>query len=290
MAENPQVTLSGFADEAANQKTAVQQFAAFAALGLQYLQPAVHRRRRRHQERDEAQQGRDPEDPPPGGRVWAERGVDRLADRQGQAARRRRRHEERLRAVQEIPGKGRQESLRAGPCLRDQADPRLLVLSPQGNRPSRAPAAGRRSAGPDRRGLPAQRPDLRRGGRGQPGRPERRDPGRDPPPGEQPGAGADLRRRQSDLPGIHAPPRCSSNFGDEAGPGLDAHQGLPPSRAARPANPRRRGDAQALRAGRHGRQRPRSDLQGAARVAAEARRRSCAAAAFRACFSTSSRT
>lgn len=36
MPENPQVTLSGFADEAANQKTAVQQFAAFAALGLQY--------------------------------------------------------------------------------------------------------------------------------------------------------------------------------------------------------------------------------------------------------------
>jgi sugar phosphate isomerase/epimerase len=36
MPETPQVTLSGFADEAANQKTAVQQFAAFAALGLQY--------------------------------------------------------------------------------------------------------------------------------------------------------------------------------------------------------------------------------------------------------------
>ena len=36
MSENPQVTLSGFGDEAANQKTAVQQFAAFAALGLQY--------------------------------------------------------------------------------------------------------------------------------------------------------------------------------------------------------------------------------------------------------------
>jgi sugar phosphate isomerase/epimerase len=36
MAENPQVILSGFADEAANQKTAVQQFAAFAAIGLQY--------------------------------------------------------------------------------------------------------------------------------------------------------------------------------------------------------------------------------------------------------------
>jgi sugar phosphate isomerase/epimerase len=34
--EKPSVILSGFADEAANQKTAVQQFAAFAALGLQY--------------------------------------------------------------------------------------------------------------------------------------------------------------------------------------------------------------------------------------------------------------
>jgi sugar phosphate isomerase/epimerase len=32
----PRVILSGFADEAANQKTVVQQFAAFAALGLQY--------------------------------------------------------------------------------------------------------------------------------------------------------------------------------------------------------------------------------------------------------------
>lgn len=36
MAENPSVLLSGFADEAANQKTAVQQFSAFAAMGLQY--------------------------------------------------------------------------------------------------------------------------------------------------------------------------------------------------------------------------------------------------------------
>jgi len=36
MPDNPAVILSGFADEAANQKTAEQQFAAFAALGLQY--------------------------------------------------------------------------------------------------------------------------------------------------------------------------------------------------------------------------------------------------------------
>jgi sugar phosphate isomerase/epimerase len=36
MSERPQVVLSGFGDEAANHKTAVEQFAAFAALGLQY--------------------------------------------------------------------------------------------------------------------------------------------------------------------------------------------------------------------------------------------------------------
>lgn len=36
MPENPSVILSGFADEAANQKTAEQQFCALAALGLQY--------------------------------------------------------------------------------------------------------------------------------------------------------------------------------------------------------------------------------------------------------------
>ena len=36
MAVKPEVILTGFADEAANQKTAVQQFAAFAAVGLQY--------------------------------------------------------------------------------------------------------------------------------------------------------------------------------------------------------------------------------------------------------------
>ena len=36
MSAKPRVIISGFADEAANQKTAEQQFSAFAALGLQY--------------------------------------------------------------------------------------------------------------------------------------------------------------------------------------------------------------------------------------------------------------
>ena len=33
---NPSILLSGFSDEAANEKLAVQQYAAFAALGLRY--------------------------------------------------------------------------------------------------------------------------------------------------------------------------------------------------------------------------------------------------------------
>ena len=37
MANNPSVLLTGFADEAANEKTAVQQFAAFSAIGLKYF-------------------------------------------------------------------------------------------------------------------------------------------------------------------------------------------------------------------------------------------------------------
>jgi hypothetical protein len=36
MSECPRVILSGLADEAANQKTAVQQFAALSAMGLQF--------------------------------------------------------------------------------------------------------------------------------------------------------------------------------------------------------------------------------------------------------------
>jgi len=37
MADRPRVILSGFADEAANNKTVTEQFAAFAALGMQYF-------------------------------------------------------------------------------------------------------------------------------------------------------------------------------------------------------------------------------------------------------------
>ena len=39
------ILLSGFADEAANEKLAVQQYSAFAALGPEVLLDSFHRRR-----------------------------------------------------------------------------------------------------------------------------------------------------------------------------------------------------------------------------------------------------
>ena len=239
MADNPRVILSGFADEAANQKTAVQQFAAFAALGLQYysirfIDVGTGIKNVMKLSLAEIQKVRQL-----AGRVRAERLVDRLADRQGEAPGRRRRHEERLRAVQEVSGQGREEGLRAGPRLRDQADPRLLLLSSQGDRSPRAPGPGRRPTRPDRRGVPPLRPDLRPGGRGEPGRRHRPAAGRDPPPGEPPGHGAGLRRRQPHRAGLLAGRGLRAVHGHEAGPRLDAHQGLPQPRADRQGRARR---------------------------------------------------
>ena len=87
MADKPQVILSGFADEAAYHKTAVEQFAPLAALGMQYyslraidagrgiknvlLLTTAEIQKIRHQE-DEYDH---------------ERRVDRFADRQSEAAR-----------------------------------------------------------------------------------------------------------------------------------------------------------------------------------------------------------
>ena len=102
MSDQPCVILSGFADEAANQKTAVEQFAAFAALGLEYYSirfidvgEGIKNVMKLTQAGDPARSGTSE-------RVRPGRVVDRLADRQGQAAGRRGRHEERLHAVQEV--------------------------------------------------------------------------------------------------------------------------------------------------------------------------------------------
>ena len=154
MPDKPQVVLSGFADEAANQKTAVEQFAAFAALGLQYYSlrfidvgggiknvmklTKAEITKLRHLE-DEyglnvASIGspigkvklRDVDDGTKNGYVPFKKYLD----------------------------EGRRQGLRAGPRLRDQADPRLLVLSSQGQRPAGAPCR-RRSTNSARSPRPA---------------------------------------------------------------------------------------------------------------------------------------
>ncbi len=211
MTDQPSVILSGFGDEAANQKTAEQQFAAFAALGLQYytlrfIDAGQGIKNVMQLTKSEITKIRHLEDEyglnvatlgSPIGKV-------KLLDVDDGT-------QEPLRAVQEVPGRRSEEGLRAGPCLRDQADPRLLVLSSQGDRSLAARAAGGRSAWADRRDVPPQRPDVRPGGRGQPRRPERRADGRDPPAGRSPGAGADLRRRQHQSRRATAPARSSSS-------------------------------------------------------------------------------
>ena len=173
MPDRPQVVLSGFGDEAANHKTAVEQFSALSAAGLQYYSLRFVDVGERREERDEAHQERNHQAPPPRRRIRHERRVDRLADRQSEAPRRRRRHVEPIRAVRQVPRKRSQPRLRAGPRVRNQADPRLLVLSAQGRRRPRTRCASRRPARANRRNVPPQRSNVRPGNRGQPRRPNR---------------------------------------------------------------------------------------------------------------------
>jgi len=111
MPEQPQVILSAFADEAANQKTATQQFAALAAIGLQYyslrfIDAGRGVKNVMKLSTAEIQKLRHLEDEyglnvtsigSPIGKV--------KTDRQ------RRRHEKRLRAVQEVPGQRRRAGM-----------------------------------------------------------------------------------------------------------------------------------------------------------------------------------
>ncbi len=59
MADSTSVILSGFADEASNQKKAEQQFLRFCGHRFAALYAPIHRRRQRRQERDAAGQTRD---------------------------------------------------------------------------------------------------------------------------------------------------------------------------------------------------------------------------------------
>ena len=134
MPEPPRVILSGFADEAANQKTAVQQFAAFAALGLQYYSlrfidvgdgiknvmklTLAEIQKVRHLQDEYGLNVSS---------IGSPIGKVKLCD-----------VDDGTKNVyvpfKKYLGRRGEEGLRVGPCVRGQADPRLFVLSAQGRR------------------------------------------------------------------------------------------------------------------------------------------------------------
>ena len=137
MSDPPRVILSGFADEAANQKTAEQQFAAFAALGLQYYTIRFVDAGSGMKNVMELSKSEISKSAASGGRIRAECLFDRLAHRQGEAVGRGRRTKNRFVPFKQYLAKD-VKSVRNGPRLRDETDPRLLVLSSPGDRPARA--------------------------------------------------------------------------------------------------------------------------------------------------------
>ena len=144
--DTPRVILSGFADEAANQKTAVQQFAAFAALGLQYYSirfidigsgiknvmqltiPEIQKIR--HLENEYGLNVSS---------IGSPLGKVKLVDVEDGT-------KNAFVPFKKYLENDVKKACELGPCVRDQADPRLLVLSAQGGRSEGISAASRRSS------------------------------------------------------------------------------------------------------------------------------------------------
>ena len=180
MADNPEVVLTGFADEAAIGKTADQQFAAFAALGLQYYSirfidlgngiknvmklTKSEFSRLRHLQDDYGLNVSS---------VGSPIGKVKLLDVDDGT-------QNALRTIQTLPEPRRQQGLRHCSRARDEADSRLLVLSPARHRPGRAYPSSGRPAWSDCGDLSPQRSNFWLGGRGESGGSNRADSGRDP--------------------------------------------------------------------------------------------------------------
>ena len=173
MPDKPQVVLSGFADEAANQKTAVEQFAAFAAIGLQYYSLRF---------------------------VDVGNGVKNVMDLTKTEITKLRHLEDeygmnvasigspigkvKLRDVDDgttnryVPFEQYLKKDVARACELAHAFETKLIRGfsfyhPKGSEPAGVRHAGRRPARPDRRSLPPQRPHVRPRDRSQPRRPDR---------------------------------------------------------------------------------------------------------------------
>ncbi len=149
--EQPQVIVSAFADEAANQKTAEQQFSALAAAGLQYyslrfIDAGGGIKNVMKLSRSEITKIRHLEDEyglnvtcigSPLGKV-------KLVGSGG-------RDEQCVRAVQKVFGQRRETGMRTRACVRDKTDSRIFVLSSQGGRSAKICGAGGGPVGTNRR-------------------------------------------------------------------------------------------------------------------------------------------
>ena len=173
MPDVPQVILSGFGDEAAYHKTAVEQFSPLAALGLQYYSlRSIDAGRGIKNVLDlttaEVQKIRHLEDE-------YDLSVSSIGSPIGKVklARRRRWHDQQVCAVCPLLGPRSAPGMRAGPCVRDQTHSGLLVLSAPRRGSAKAFAPSRPPIGRDRRSVPPLRFDLWLGSGSQPGRPRR---------------------------------------------------------------------------------------------------------------------
>ena len=188
MSDRPQVVLSGFGDEAANQKTAVEQFAAFAAIGLQYYSlrfidvgggiknvmklTKSEITKLRHLEDEYGMNVAS---------IGSPIGKVKLLDVDDGT-------KNRFVPFDKYLDKDVKPACELAHAFETKLIRGFSFYHPKGTDPREHVAAGGRSARPDRRDLPPQRSDVRPGDRSQPGRPDRRADGRAAPPRESPGA------------------------------------------------------------------------------------------------------
>ncbi len=261
MNETPRVILSGFADEAANKKTAGEQFVAFAALGLQYysirfidvgqgvknvMKLSVAEIQKIRQLQNEY--GLNVSS------IGSPIGKVKLVDVEDGT-------KNAYVPFEKYLASDVQKACELAHAFETKLIRGFSFYHPKGSDPREHLPQVVDQLGPDRRGLPPLRPDFRPGSRGEPGGQQRPDPGRDLPPGEPSGHGADLRRRQHPHPGLLHGRGVRAVPGDEAGPGLDAHQGLSQRPSGDQGGPRRGRQAGQFRARRPGRFGPRAILR-----------------------------
>ena len=229
MSDRPQVVLSGFGDEAANHKTAVEQFSAMSAAGLQYyslrfVDVGSGVKNVMKLTKSEITKLRHLED---------EYGMN-VASIGSPLGKVKLRDVDDGTSNQFVPfDKYLEKEVNRACELAHAFETKLIrgfsFYHPKGEDAREYVVAGGRPTRPNRRNLSPQRSYFRPGNRGQPGRPIGRARGRAASARQSPRPRHDLRRRQHHQPGLHAGRNVPAVPRDETQHRLDAHQGLPRS-------------------------------------------------------------